>query len=297
MLEQGYPPCAVYTQPDRPAGRGKKLLASPVKQLAETHRIPVLQPPSLKQDADIAQLAELAPDVMIVAAYGLLLPQRVLEIPRLGCINIHASLLPRWRGAAPIQRAIQAGDHETGITIMRMAAGLDTGNMLIKQRLPISEQDTGGSLHDKLAALGAKSILEYLAQAEQFGPGEQQDETQSCYAAKLNKDEAELDWQQSAQQLERTVRAFNPWPMAYTSCGEERVRILAADARPTVGAAQPPGTVIRREREGIDVACGTGVLRILQLQLPGGKPLSCNDLINGNRPHLALGQRLLKASS
>jgi len=215
LLESGHKVIAVYTQPDRPAGRGRKLTASPVKQLALEHSIPVFQPKNFREEADLLQLEELQADLMVVVAYGLLLPQRVLGAPRLGCINIHASLLPRWRGAAPIQRSILAGDSETGITIMEMEAGLDTGPMLLKKSCAIGSEDTGGSLHDRLSPLGAEALLEALPGiADGSLKAEVQDDTKAEYAAKLNKSEAVMDWQRSAQDLGRQVRAFNPWPVA-----------------------------------------------------------------------------------
>lgn len=211
LLDTPHQIVAVYTQPDRPAGRGQKLMPSPVKQLALQHDIPVLQPPSLRDAAAQAELAALAPDLLVVVAYGLILPQVVLDIPRFGCINSHASLLPRWRGAAPIQRAVQAGDAESGVTVMQMEAGLDTGPMLLKVRTPISADDTGGSLHDRLAELGPPAVIQAIAGlASGTLMGEVQDDAQANYAHKLNKDEARLDWTRPADELERLIRAFNP---------------------------------------------------------------------------------------
>ncbi len=282
LLDTPHRISAVYTQPDRPAGRGRKLKASPVKELALAHGIEVRQPVSLKDAAEQASLAALEPDVMIVAAYGLLLPAEVLAIPRLGCLNIHASLLPRWRGAAPIQRAILAGDAETGITIMQMDVGLDTGDMLYKLSTSIEESDNAQTLHDRLAALGARAITEALEGLQQGKlVAEQQDDAQACYAKKLQKAEAEIDWQQTAAQLARQVAAFNPWPVAQTLYQGEVLRIWEARAIDEA-AGKPPGRVIRADKQGIDIACGEGVLRLLRLQRPGGKPQSAQDFLNAN---------------
>ena len=282
LLETPHRITAVYTQPDRPAGRGRKLKASPVKELALEHGIEVRQPENLKDPAEQTRLAALKPDVMIVAAYGLLLPAEVLAIPRLGCLNIHASLLPRWRGAAPIQRAILAGDAETGITIMQMDVGLDTGDMLYKLSTPIEESDNAQSLHDRLAALGALAITEALEGLQQGSLlAEKQDEEQACYAKKLHKAEAEIDWRQAAVQLARQVAAFNPWPVAQTLYKGEVLRVWEARALDEA-SARTPGSVIRADKQGIDVACGEGVLRLLRLQRPGGKPQSANDFLNAN---------------
>ncbi|GGE63824.1 methionyl-tRNA formyltransferase [Streptosporangium jomthongense] len=282
----------VYSQPDRPAGRGRKLQPSPVKQVAEDSGIPVFQPASLKTPEAQQELAALRPDVMIVAAYGLILPEAVLQIPAHGCLNIHASLLPRWRGAAPIQRAIAAGDTETGITIMQMDKGLDTGDMLLKSVTPIAADDTGGSLHDRLAELGGKAIVEALDLLEKGElQGEAQDDEQACYAHKLSKEEGHIDWSRSASDIERLVRAFNPWPGTYTDLEQQRLRIHEATAIDEQ-SRKPAGTVIRREREGIDIACGRGVLRVTRLQLPGSRAQSVNDLINGGKQLLLPGQEL-----
>ncbi len=282
----------VYSQPDRPAGRGRKLQPSPVKQVAMENSVPVFQPESLKTPEARQQLADLQPDVMVVAAYGLILPKAVLEIPTHGCLNIHASLLPRWRGAAPIQRAIAAGDEETGITIMQMDEGLDTGNMLLKSLTAIEEQDTGGSLHDRLAEMGGKAIVKALELLEKGElSGEAQNDDLACYARKLSKDEGHIDWSAAAIDIERLIRAFNPWPGTYTDLGDQRIRIHAAKALNDT-ANKPVGTVLRRERGGIDIACGTGTLRIIRLQLPGSRAQSANDLINGGKELLMPGQEL-----
>ena len=283
LLDSPHQVCAVYTQPDRPAGRGRKLTASPVKQLAEQQHIPVFQPESLKSPEEQARLAALDADLMVVAAYGLLLPAEVLATPRLGCLNIHASLLPRWRGAAPIQRAIQAGDSETGITIMQMDVGLDTGAMLHKLTTPIQPEDNAQTLHDRLAKLGAQALLETLdrLQAGDIHP-EAQDEDQACYAKKLSKAEAWIDWQLPASQLARQIAAFNPWPVAQTRLAEQVLRIWQAEAL-TASTKARPGELISADKEGIIVACGEGQLRLQRLQLPGGKPVSAAEFLNAHK--------------
>jgi methionyl-tRNA formyltransferase len=271
----------VLTQPDRPAGRGMKAVASAVKLLAQQHDLALLQPLTLKNSELQAQLQTLNADVMVVAAYGLILPEAVLNIPRLGCLNIHASLLPRWRGAAPIQRAILAGDQETGITIMQMDAGLDTGVILLKHSIVITQEDTAQSLHDKLSLLGAQSIVEALILLQQ---GKlvpiMQDEILVCYAAKIKKTEAEIDWQQTAGQIDRVVRAFNPSPGAYTYFKGIVLKIW--QAKIVVGEVGKPGEIVATGREGIAVACGSGMLRIEMVQKPGGKKLSTADFLAGN---------------
>ncbi len=292
LIAAGHIIVGVYSQPDRPAGRGRKLQPSPVKQVALDNDIPVLQPETLKTPEAQQQLADLNPDVMIVAAYGLILPKVVLDIPTHGCLNIHASVLPRWRGAAPIQRAIAAGDPETGITIMQMDEGLDTGAMLLKSLTAIEDNDTGGSLHDRLAELGGKAIIKALEllQKDEL-TGEPQNDDLACYASKLSKTEGHIDWSSDATAIERLVRAFNPWPGTYTDLGDQRIRVH--EARTLVSTSdQPPGTVIRRNREGIDIACGNGTLRITRLQLPGSRAQSVNDLINGGKELLMPGQEL-----
>lgn len=280
LLDHGYNVVAAYTQPDRPAGRGRQPKASPVKELALAHNIPVYQPLSLKDPEAQAELAALKPDLMIVVAYGLLLPQSVLDIPRLGCINIHASLLPRWRGAAPIQRAIQAGDQETGVTIMQMEAGLDTGPMLHVAKTPVNDNDTGGSLHDRLAQLGAQALLEALPGiATQTIDAQAQDDSQSNYARKLDKAEAHVDWTRPALELDRLLRAFNPWPVAQTTLAGQTLRLWQADPVADNGT---PGTILRADKDGIVVACGDGALCLKTIQIAGGKAVSAADFINGH---------------
>lgn len=271
---------AVLTQPDRPSGRGMHLTASPVKQLALQHGLPVLQPATLKTEEAQKAIAQLDADIMVVAAYGLILPKAVLKLPRNGCLNIHASLLPRWRGAAPIQRAILAGDAETGITIMQMDEGLDTGDMLIKKLCPIEAADTAETLHDKLAELGAQAIIETL---HAFKSGtlkpEQQEAQHATYASKLTKSEAQLDWNLDSAQLERAVRGYFPFPTAYAIFGETPVKICRASLVEN-GTGQA-GTVIALDKERIHVACGKGVLALEMLQKPGGKALPVAQFIQG----------------
>lgn len=277
---------AVYTQPDRPAGRGRKLAASPVKAAALAAGIPVEQPASFKAEADRDRLAAYAPDLMVVVAYGLILPRKVLAIPRLGCWNVHASLLPRWRGAAPIQRAILAGDEESGVELMQMEAGLDTGPVLIERRTAITADETGGSLHDRLSALGADALAEGLRRTM---AGETlavcaQPEAGVEYAHKLDKAEARLDFELAALALERKVRAFNPWPVAEADVAGERLRIWSARAI-DVSHNVAPGQVIAATRDGIDIACAVGALRLATVQRPGGRPIGAADYLNA-RPEL-----------
>ncbi|WAF85888.1 methionyl-tRNA formyltransferase [Metapseudomonas otitidis] len=287
LLDTPHQIVAVYTQPDRPAGRGQKLMPSPVKQLALQHGLPVLQPPTLRDPAAQEELRALAPDLMVVVAYGLILPQVVLDIPRLGCINSHASLLPRWRGAAPIQRAVQAGDAESGVTVMQMEAGLDTGPMLLKVTTPITAGDTGGSLHDRLAQLGPQAVVQAIAGlAAGTLQGEVQDDALATYAHKLNKDEARIDWNRPADELERLVRAFNPWPICHSTLDGQPLKVLAAE--PAEGRGQP-GQILDASKDGLTVACGEGALRLTRLQLPGGKPLAFADLYNSRREQFAPG--------
>ena len=272
---------AVYTQPDRPAGRGRGLQPSPVKREALARGIPVLQPESLKPQVSRDALHALQPDLMVVVAYGLLLPSKILEIPTHGCWNVHASLLPRWRGAAPIQRAIEAGDTETGVCLMQMEKGLDTGPVLLSQSLRIGEDETAGDLHDRLAALGAQVLADGLGllRAGMKPVPRPQPDTGVTYAHKLDKAEAKLDWAQPAQVLARKVRAFDPWPVAEAQLAGERVRIHGAVALDLAHDA-PPGSVLQASREGIDVACGEGALRLRVLQREGGRAITAADYLN-----------------
>jgi methionyl-tRNA formyltransferase len=277
---------AVYTQPDRPAGRGRKLTPSPVKQAALAAGVAVEQPASLKSAGAQQSLAAWRPDLLVVVAYGLILPSKVLTIPRLGCWNVHASLLPRWRGAAPIQRAIFAGDEESGVDLMQMEAGLDTGPVMLQRRTPIRRDDTGGSLHDRLAALGAEVLAEGLRRTLE---GESlvatpQAEEGVTYAHKLDKAEAALDFRRSAIELDRQVRAFDPWPVAEGVIAGEALRIRAAHAIARDHRAEP-GQILAAGRDGIEVACGQGVLRITAVQRAGGKQVSAADYVNA-RPDL-----------
>lgn len=284
---------AVYTQPDRPAGRGKKLKASPVKQLAEQYGLPVIQPVSLKNTDDQQQLQAFGADLMVVVAYGLILPQRVLDTPRLGCINVHASLLPRWRGAAPIHRALEAGDAKTGVTIMQMEAGLDTGPMLLKAECDIDLDDSGGSLHDKLAGIGCDTLLKALdGLADNSLIGEVQDEALSNYAPKISKEEALLDWSCAATVLDLKIRAFNPFPVAFTTLGDARLRIWAAELEASYTHQVAVGTILKCDSRGIWVACGQGALVLSEIQLPGKKRLPVQAVLNSQAQLFAAGIQL-----
>ncbi len=293
LLNSAHEVVAVYTQPDRPAGRGRKLTPSPVKACALEHNIAVYQPEKLKSSEDQQTLIDLQADLMVVVAYGIILPKEILTAPRLGCINIHASLLPRWRGAAPIQRAILAGDTETGITIMQMDEGLDTGDMLLKTACPITATDTGSSLHDKLSVLGAEALMQALpAIAEGSLVGEKQDNSQSNYAKKLQKSEALIDWARPAKDILAQINAFNAWPVAQTPIDIKRngkpqmMRIWQASLIEQATENTPenalPGKVLRCEREGIDVLTGEGYLRLNNIQMPGKKPMDVSVFINAN---------------
>jgi methionyl-tRNA formyltransferase len=283
LLRSSHRVAAVYTQPDRPAGRGQQVAASAVKQCATRHGVPVEQPATLKDPAAVARLQQWSADLMIVAAYGLLLPQAVLDTPRLGCINIHASLLPRWRGAAPIQRAIQLGDTESGVTIMQMEAGLDTGPMLLARPTPIAPRETAATLHDRLAALGAQALLDAL---DEIVLGRAMPQAQPAagvtYAAKIRKEEAAIDWLRPAVEIDRQIRAFNPWPIAQTQWNGQQLRVW--DAEPIEAPATPsPGQVLATSAAGIDVGTGRGVLRLTRVQVAGRKAMSAAGFLNAHR--------------
>ncbi len=301
LIDTGHNICAVYTQPDRPSGRGQKLTPSAVKALALTHSIPVYQPIHLKSSteegraaqAELAQIvAEHNVDAMIVAAYGLILPQTVLDMPRLGCLNIHASLLPRWRGAAPIHRAILAGDAETGITIMQMDAGLDTGDMLYTATLPIESTDTSATLHDRLATLGGEAVVHSLEKLAHYQESRtKQNNDLANYAAKLTKAEGKIDWSLSAVVLDRLVRGLQPWPVAYTQIGDDVLRVWSVELLETAANEGQSGEIINIDRLGITVRCGDGQsLRLTQLQWAGGKPLNSVQILQAQK--LQIGQQL-----
>ncbi len=287
---------AVYTQLDKPAGRGKKLQASPVKQLAEQNNIPVYQPKSLRKEETQSELKALNADVMVVVAYGLILPKAVLDAPRLGCLNVHGSILPRWRGAAPIQRSIWAGDAQTGVTIMQMDEGLDTGDMLHKVYCGILPTETSTSLYNKLAELAPSALIDVLDNLESGKfISEKQDDSQSNYAEKLSKEEAQLDWSLPAIQLERNIRAFNPWPIAYFSTEDkdgnaQTLKVYQAEV--LSHQDKPAGTILSADKNGIQIATVDGVLNLLQLQPAGKKPMSAQDLLNGRAEWFTIGKVL-----
>jgi methionyl-tRNA formyltransferase len=284
LLASTHSVVGVLTQPDRPAGRGQLLRASPVKLLAQDAHLPVAQPPTLKTEDSRQELVRWAPDVLVVVAYGLILPTAVLALPRLGCVNIHGSLLPRWRGAAPIQRAILAGDAETGVTIMQMDAGLDTGPILLERRMHIGSDDTAGDLHDALSELGAAALIEALdGVAAGTLHGRAQPAEGACYAPKIEKSEAPLDWSASAIRLDRQVRAFNPWPVAETRLAGESLRVLQARVAQPSGVEATPGTLLGIADDGLRVACGDGVLAVRELQRAGKRPVSARDFANAVR--------------
>lgn len=292
LIKQQHHIVAVYTQPDRPAGRGKKPRPSEVKQLAQQHDLPVYQPQSLRNEEAQQILASHQADIMIVVAYGLILPKVVLDTPRLGCINVHGSLLPKWRGAAPIQRSLEAGDSETGVTIMQMDEGLDTGDMLLKASCPITESDTSASLYEKLAELGPTALQQTLAQfASGSTKAEPQDDALATYAAKLTKQEGEIDWHQPAVTIQRKLRAFTPWPGCTTLAQGQAIKIhrmeLGSDT-----SASTPGTIIRADKQGIEVATLAGTVLLKQLQLPGKKAMDVSDILNSRAPLFVPGSLL-----
>lgn len=289
LLNSKHKICAVYTQPDRPAGRGQKISGSPIKEFALTHNLPVYQPTTLKDQISQKQLQDLAADILINVAYGMLLPETVLNIFKLGCVNIHPSLLPRLRGAAPIQRAILAGDLVTGVTIMQMDVGLDTGSIYKQEILPIEATDTTATLFTKTAELGAKLLIEVLTEIE-TGKAKitAQNDAQSTYAKKLTKEEGKIDWHKSAREIDCMIRAFDPWPVAYTEIDGQTIRIWQAEIQ--TNASTPttkPGTIAKADKNGIDVVTGKDTLRLLKIQLPGGKPLSVADILNAHRQTFA----------
>ena len=292
LLSSEHDVIAVYTQPDRPAGRGKKLTASPVKQIALEHDIAVYQPENFKSEEAKQALADLDADLMVVVAYGLLLPQAVLDTPKLGCINVHGSILPRWRGAAPIQRAIWAGDEETGVTIMQMDIGLDTGDMLSIARLPIENSDTSASMYEKLADLGPSALLDCLTDiAQGSAVATKQDDALANYAKKLSKDEARIDWHDDAEHIERCVRAFNPWPMSHFEAADNSIKVWQSRVAEQT-TDQTAGTIIQADKTGIYVATGKGVLVLLQLQVPGKKAMSVQDILNARASWFEVGSVL-----
>lgn len=298
LLSSHHQICAVYTQPDRPAGRGQKLTPSPTKTLAQAYNLPLYQPPTLKDQSAQQELRDLDADILVNVAYGMLLPEAVLNIPKLGCINIHPSLLPRWRGAAPIQRAIMAGDAITGVTIMKMDIGLDTGDIYKQISLPIDNTDTTQTLAQKTAEIGANLLIEVLAEIENgTAKTTTQDNSQTTYANKISKEEGKVDWHKSAIEIERMIRAFNPWPIAYMQIDEEHIRIWQAKvetAEPTATfIAMQSGTIIKADKDGIRVKTGDDkLLCLLKIQLPGGKPLMVSDIINAKQQKFAPGQKL-----
>lgn len=279
LIDAGHDVCAVYTQPDKPQGRKQILTAPPVKTLALEHDIPVFQPNTLKNEDEQARLRELAPEVIIVVAYGKLLPKAVLDIPPHGCINVHGSLLPRWRGAAPIQWAVIAGDEMAGVTTMQMAEGLDTGDMLLTYETKIGEKETAGELFDRLAQSGAELLTQTLVKLDEITP-RPQDDAQSCYAHMLDKQMAVIDWSKSAHEIDCLIRGLNPWPVALTTLSGERLKVFAAEKAAGNGE---PGTVLEADpKKGLTVACGEGALKLIEIQLVGGKRMKATDFLRGH---------------
>lgn len=292
LIDSEHQVIAVYSQPDRPAGRGKKLQASAVKQLAIEHAITVFQPQSLKTAEAQLELDKLQADIMVVVAYGLILPAAILNTPKLGCLNVHGSLLPKWRGAAPIQRSIWAGDSETGVTIMQMDEGLDTGAMLLKQSIEISKEDTSASLYQKLSEIGPKALLRTLAELADLTPQIQDNELAS-YAKKLSKQEAKIDWSLTAEQLQRNIRAFNPWPVAYFRANDTDIKVYSAEVVKSEQADLAAGQIVKADKQGIVLVTGKDWLLITKLQLPGKKPMLAADVLNGRADWFAVGSKLL----
>lgn len=291
LMDSPHKIAAVYTQPDRPSGRGRKLTESPVKQLALAHNLSVYQPETLKDENEQRRIAEFRADVMIVVVYSLLIPSAVLHATKFGCINIHPSLLPRWRGAAPVHRAILAGDKISGVTIMQLDEGWDTGPLLHKVECPILPTDTAESLNNRLAVIGKDALLTTLDQLDHITP-QPQDNSQVTYAHKMTKEEGRIDWNLSAAELERKIRAFNPWPIAYCQHGETAIRIWQAEVIEKNISSSVPGTIIQASSQGIDVTTGKNVLRILKLQLPGGRILTAAEVLNARRNEFAAGNQL-----
>lgn len=287
LIDAGHDVCAVYTQPDKPQGRKQILTAPPVKTLALAHDIPVFQPNTLKNEDEQARLRELAPEVIIVVAYGKLLPKAVLDIPPHGCINVHGSLLPRWRGAAPIQWAVIAGDEMAGVTTMQMAEGLDTGDMLLTYETKVGEKETAGELFDRLAQAGAELLTQTLVKLDEITP-RPQDDAQSCYAHMLDKQMAVIDWSKSAHEIDCLIRGLNPWPIALTTLSGERLKVFAAEKANGRGE---PGTVLEADpKKGLTVACGEGALKLTEIQLVGGKRMKATDFLRGHA--VAVGTKL-----
>ncbi|OCH03780.1 methionyl-tRNA formyltransferase [Aliivibrio fischeri] len=292
LIDSHHEVIGVYTQPDRPAGRGKKLTASPVKELALEHNIPVFQPENFKSDEAKQELADQNADLMVVVAYGLLLPQAVLDTPKLGCINVHGSILPRWRGAAPIQRSIWAGDAETGVTIMQMDIGLDTGDMLKIATLPIEATDTSASMYDKLAELGPIALVDCLSDiADGSAIAQKQDDELANYAKKLSKEEAKIDWTMDAIAIERCVRAFNPWPMSHFSVEDKAIKVWQSRVESYTGDVTP-GSIIQADKTGIYVATGSDAIVFEQLQVPGKKAMGVQDILNSRKEWFEVGNTL-----
>lgn len=301
LIDQGHEIASVYTQPDRKVGRGQKLTASPIKKLALQHNIEVIQPTTLKTLDAKTQLASFKADAMVVVAYGMLLPKEILETPKYGCLNIHASLLPRWRGAAPIQRAVQAGDKRTGVCIMQMDVGLDTGDVLMEESIPVLPTDTSETLHEKLAALGAKTLVKTLAQLTQLQKHAiKQNSESSTYAKKINKQECLIDWSLPATTIDNTIRAFNPWPVCESTISGKRVRFwmsqLQAEAQQNTLSPPPPGTIISLNKTGVEVSCGEGSILLTILQREGSKPLNAAAFINGFNDFLNINSTDTKAT-
>ena len=291
LYESEHNVIAVYTQPDRPAGRGKKLMPSAVKSLALANNTPVYQPASLKDEAAQQELAALNPDIMVVVAYGLILPKAVLDTPKLGCLNVHGSLLPKWRGAAPIQRAIWAGDKFTGISIMQMDEGLDTGPVLLENSMAITGAATSATLYDDLAEMGPVALIETLENLENLSPLEQNDD-EATYAQKLSKEEARLNWSLSAQQLARNVRAFNPWPIVWFEHNQEMIKVWHVEVLESIDEA-PPGTIVNVDKNGVEVATDEHNLLLTHIQIPGKKAQAVGDILNGKPDMFVVGQRLV----